>query len=397
MNILGIFLLNQIRTGGDRRYLELVESLAERGNNVLVIMNSYFDYSPRFFTKIDIAVKYKYRRLPPASFLFKQNLKKNIALIDKKILEFFSDKLQFIHIHGDTHLKSALFLSRYMNIPLFYASRCNDIDRTIILRKYHAYTFKKYLFSIIYEPVNRYREQQIGKYAELVTFQNTIDRDAFLERTKKSISRTNIIPGNISPYRCPSEYKNKNISNSVKTILYIGSLGPGKGFFDLLSVLNLLLEKGIYDFHCFVLGRLENIITVNKYITDFNLNKYISLEGYQDPFPYYAKCDLLVYPTLYDAFPDTILESLHVGCPVIASRIGGIPDILKYDDLLFDIGDISSISKKIKFCIEYPNYYKKLRSLCAERVQFFQFDWAEKFEYSMSNNLIKHNELNQLI
>jgi hypothetical protein len=52
MNILGIFLINQIRTGGDRRYLELMEGLAARNNNVLVIMNGFLDYTPVYLKKI---------------------------------------------------------------------------------------------------------------------------------------------------------------------------------------------------------------------------------------------------------------------------------------------------------------------------------------------------------
>jgi hypothetical protein len=71
MNILGLYLLKQIRTGGDRRYLELMEGLAERGNTVVVIMNEYFDYTPRYIKRINLPIQYTYRGFPPASYLFK--------------------------------------------------------------------------------------------------------------------------------------------------------------------------------------------------------------------------------------------------------------------------------------------------------------------------------------
>jgi hypothetical protein len=75
MNILGVFLNNQARTGGDRRYLELMESLAARGNTVIVIMNDFYDYQPQYIKVIGLAIKYIRHRPPPASYLFKKNVK----------------------------------------------------------------------------------------------------------------------------------------------------------------------------------------------------------------------------------------------------------------------------------------------------------------------------------
>ena len=89
--------------------------------------------------------------------------------------------------------------------------------------------------------------------------------------------------------------------------------------------------------------------------------------------------------TLYDAFPDAVLEALHAGCPVIASRIGGLQDILKYPELLFNLGDIQGIADCIENCISDASYYLRIRTLCAERASEFRFDWAKKFEQAMLN------------
>ncbi|MDR1430359.1 MAG: glycosyltransferase family 4 protein [Spirochaetaceae bacterium] len=378
MNILGIFLNNTIRTGGDRRYLELMEELAGRGNRVFVIMNSLFDYTPVHLQRICIPVSYTYRGFPPASWLFRHKIKANLPLIKNAI----GPAVDFLHIHGDTHLKAALFLRKKFGLPLFYAFRCNDIDRARILRKSGGLTVGEYLFSVIYDPVNRHREKLAARYASLITFQNDVDRQLFLRRTSAASSKTVIIPGNIGPPRCKPEYKNKNQSTEVKKILYVGVVSSSKGLWDLLAALTLVKKSGLHEFTCSVLGRGDQTRT-KDFIKKLNIQDHIRFEGFKDPFPFLASCDLMVYPTLYDAFPDTVLEALHTGCPVLASAVGGLPDMLQYDELLFPANDVRKIADKIKKCMADKKYYDSVRALCHKRAQVYHFDWAERFEKAM--------------
>jgi glycosyltransferase involved in cell wall biosynthesis len=384
MNILGVLPLKQIRTGGDRRYLELMELLAERGNSVFVIMNAYLEYTPLHFTKIALPISYTPHGFPPGSFLFKKAIKKNLALS----LEFAKNKgcaaFDIIHIHGDMFLKSALFLRRKLRIPLFYASRCNDIDRAHIMRSKGALSSKEYFFSFACEIVNRSREKQIAKYAELITFQNTADRDIFLKRTKCAVEKTVIIPGNIGLPRCVPEWENRNKSTGLKNIVYIGALSPSKGICDLLKALKKLKERG-HELRCYILGRIENTSQTMELIDTLGIKDCVSIEGFQNPFSYLADCDLMVYPTLYDAYPDAVLEALHTGCPVIASAVGGLPDMLQRPELLFESGDEREIASRVERCVKEPEFYARIRALCAERAQAHRFDWAERFEKAMEN------------
>jgi glycosyltransferase involved in cell wall biosynthesis len=78
-----------------------------------------------------------------------------------------------------------------------------------------------------------------------------------------------------------------------------------------------------------------------------------------------------------------------VGCPVLAAAIGGVPDILKYDQLLFEPTNIQEIAEKIERCIKDIPYYQNLRKLCSERALAHHFDWAEKFEIAMKDYLTR--------
>ena len=388
MTILAIFLINQIRTGGDRRYLELMELLAEKGNKVFVIMNKYLDYNPKYINKIQIPVKYVLHHFPPASYLFKKSIKKHLNEIINSIGGISS--IDFINIHGDIYLKSAILIKKRFKKPFFYAYRCNDIDRDRITRSSGELSISKYLFSLLYENINRYREKQIASYAEIITFQSTNERDAFCSRTNSSLSKTIIIPGNIGLPRCTKEYENKNNSKSVKNILFTGGFSINKGVLFLPPVFSELKKRGFGFLKCTILGRGEPskfLETMKKY----DVSDMFNLLGYSDPFPYLITNDLFLYPAIYDAYPDAILEALHVGCPVLSSSVGGMIDMLQYPELLFEPQNIKEISNKIEQCIVDPSFYMYMKELCAKRATFHHFDWAEQFEKAMSDYLSKNH------
>jgi len=65
--------------------------------------------------------------------------------------------------------------------------------------------------------------------------------------------------------------------------------------------------------------------------------------------------------------------------------VGGIPDMLKHDELLFPAMNAGAIADAIEHCIREPAFYQRLRQLCAERRTAFEFDWAEAWERCISD------------
>lgn len=381
LSILGVFLNNEMRTGANRRYLELMEALAEKGHSVAVVMNSCLEYTPQHFHRIEMTVNYRRKGFPPTSFIFRNEVRRNFPLLKSRLEELGMSTVDWIHIHGDLHFSSALYLKQALGTKLFFAFRCNDITRAQILRKHRAYTFKEFLFSFAYNAKDRIRERKIARNSDLVTFQNSCDRDIFLKRTANASRRTKtvIIPGNIGLPRFTQKNEYTNHSNSVHTLVYVGSVSLSKGLQHLLKAIALLKDHGYTELHLAVLGKISGNEKAFAMVKSLGITTMVSFEGFTMPFPFLEKSDLMVYPTLYDAFPDTILEALHTGCPVIATRVGGVTEMLKYPELLFDIANEEQIADRIERCVTDVDFYSKLRGYCKERSFEYKFDWADRF------------------
>ena len=130
---------------------------------------------------------------------------------------------------------------------------------------------------------------------------------------------------------------------------YVGRLSIEKGPYYLLKSLTYLKD---INFECLIIGdgpcraSLEDYAKINKihekikfYGHQKNVNEYINL------------MDVIVVPSLNETFGLTIIESFALNKIVIASNVGGIPEIVKHGitGFLFPPRDSLQLSKWIKF------------------------------------------------
>jgi glycosyltransferase involved in cell wall biosynthesis len=66
--------------------------------------------------------------------------------------------------------------------------------------------------------------------------------------------------------------------------------------------------------------------------------------------------DVFALPSLHEGIPMVILEAMAVGVPIVASRVGGIPEILEdgRDALLVPAGDAGALAKGIETLASSP-------------------------------------------
>ena len=79
-------------------------------------------------------------------------------------------------------------------------------------------------------------------------------------------------------------------------------------------------------------------------------------------YDYVAHCDVLLIPSLYEGLPYTLLEAMALGAPIVASRVGGLAEVLQdgITALLTPPGDPAAIAHAIAELHRRPEYRRQL-------------------------------------
>ncbi len=63
---------------------------------------------------------------------------------------------------------------------------------------------------------------------------------------------------------------------------------------------------------------------------ELEIGEFVTFHGMQsNVYPYLHDADIFVLPSVYEGIPMTIIEAMGTGLPIAATRVGGIPDLLK--------------------------------------------------------------------
>lgn len=166
-------------------------------------------------------------------------------------------------------------------------------------------------------------------------------------------------------------------------IINVGRYTPVKNQLALIDAVNRLHEyDSRIELDIYGDGPLKE--QINQKIKEINAEEYIRENGLTDNVTEkLINADIFVLPSIYEGMPMTIIEAMAVGLPVIASNVGGIPDILSdgKNGLLCGT-DIESIRLSIRKLVENKQLYEEL--VIAGKMS------ANKFSAgSMANGYIK--------
>ncbi|MBQ6023503.1 MAG: glycosyltransferase [Clostridia bacterium] len=111
-----------------------------------------------------------------------------------------------------------------------------------------------------------------------------------------------------------------------------GRFTPVKGF-DLAVEAAKLLKKRGFDFIWYIVGDGEQRASIETQINNGDLTEIIQITGIlQNPYPYYAGCDIYVQPSREEAQPLAIIEAQILGRPVVTTATVGGKNLIKEEE-----------------------------------------------------------------
>ena len=130
---------------------------------------------------------------------------------------------------------------------------------------------------------------------------------------------------------------------------WIGRMTGVKRTDDVLLAVRGLRERGVDAVLCMV-GDGPDRDAVEQRAHDLDIVRHCLFVGYQDEVaPYYAAFDALILPSANEGTPVSAIEALAGGRPVVATRVGGVPDVVRdgIDGYLVEPGDVDAMAARL--------------------------------------------------
>ncbi|MBV8394728.1 MAG: glycosyltransferase [Actinobacteria bacterium] len=151
---------------------------------------------------------------------------------------------------------------------------------------------------------------------------------------------------------------------------WIGRMTAIKRVPDVLSAFSRLLELGVDARLCLV-GDGPDRERVERAAHELGISRSTLFIGYQrDVAPYYAFFDALLLPSANEGTPVVAIEALASRRPVVATRVGGVPDVVTdaVDGYLVSVGDVDTMSRRLAELARDPELRRSFGEAGRERV-----------------------------
>lgn len=148
------------------------------------------------------------------------------------------------------------------------------------------------------------------------------------------------IPNGVDPgkfYPLPSGQSRRTLSLADKrTILSVANLNANKGFDFLIRAFKILVEEpGAEPMQLVIVGEGPFRGELESMITALRLEAHVRLVGavhHGELRQWYSAADVFCLASEREGWPNVILESLACGTPVVATSVGGIPEIIRSEN-----------------------------------------------------------------
>ncbi|MCK4540251.1 glycosyltransferase [Candidatus Parcubacteria bacterium] len=330
--------------GAQMSVLNLAEELKKQGHNVTVAFGKG-NFLSEELKPLNIPY-YRFKKLvrthnPFKNLLFLFEFKNYLKL----------NNFDIIHINSSNAL-TAGFGAKLSPLSPFRGERIKTV-----------FTFRG--MSLLDSNYKKNKFLKIIYRAYFKFFLNFIDKKIFVSKfnydfalKEKIIKKGNVVYNGLNKEKLKF-YDKKKVKNLLENHLQtdlgdkfiIGSIGRhcyAKNYEFLINIFQDILKINPFAVCVIIGGFGEETDKYKKLIKKLNLKNKVFLTGeINNASKFISAFDLFTLVSRYEGMPITLIESLFAGLPILASRVGGIPEMLNNDERqLFELNNKNDFLKK---------------------------------------------------
>jgi glycosyltransferase involved in cell wall biosynthesis len=171
----------------------------------------------------------------------------------------------------------------------------------------------------------------------------------------------------------PASSNQRNEGERPLQVIAVGRLSPEKGQAGLLDAIAMLRDRGL-DVALTLVGDGPEEASLHAQVDRLELGALVRFVGRQDErttLTSIAAADVLVLSSFMEGLPVVLMEAMALGIPVIATRVAGIPELVRDEvsGLLFDPADWAALADAIAKLAADPSLRKKLAAAGRQRIE----------------------------
>ncbi len=186
----------------------------------------------------------------------------------------------------------------------------------------------------------------------------------------------------LSKCRLKTDY---TIQDQIK-ILHIGRLSEEKNHFGLIKAFSIFHEK-YRNSVLQLIGEGPLRAKIEAYIYECGIQDSVQLLGAQsNVYGYLQQADIFALPSFYEGVPMTLIEAMGTGLPIVATCVGGIPEMLENGTsaLLTDVNN-----EQLADCFAVLAQSEELRRRLGEKAKAESIRFSSKIMGEKYANLYK--------
>ncbi len=240
------------------------------------------------------------------------------------------EKVDIIHAHSRVSQVAAFFTSLITGVP--YVTTCHGFFRKRLRKIFDTWGRKVVAIS---DAVSEHLKKDLGVSADRIELiYSGVDADKFSRK--------------LSPEEMGVIKRSLGLKNGP-LIGAVGRLSPVKGQEFLIMAMPSVIKK-FPDAQCIIVGDGNDKAHLKNLALTLKLNgSVLFIPSEPDMAKFLSIIDVFVFPSVKEGLGIALLEALAAGKACVASRIGGIENIVKnrYNGILVDVGDVISIGEAI--------------------------------------------------